>query len=67
MEALISTFVVGFTYFLLGFLWVYLHYKIYDRQLLNELSAFLLIIFWPISFIVSLPHLYKLLRRKLNI
>ena len=61
------TFLMGFSYLLLGFLWVFLHYKIYDRQLLNELSAFFLIIFWPISFLVTIPRIYKLLRRKLNI
>lgn len=61
------TFIVSFGYLLLGFLWIFLHYKIYDRQLLNELSAFFLIIFWPISFFITIPRIYKLLRRKLNI
>jgi len=61
------TFIICFSYFLLGFVWIFLHYKIYDRQLLNELSALFLIIFWPISFLLSIPQIYKLLRRKLNI
>lgn len=61
------TFIICFTYFLLGFGWIYVHYKVYDRQLLNELGAFFLIIFWPISFILSIPRIYKLLKRNLNI
>jgi len=61
------TFIMGFSYLMLGFLWVYLHYKIYNRQLLNELSVFFLIILWPISFLFTIPTIFRLLRRKLNI
>ena len=59
-------FIIYFSYFLLGFIWIYLHYNIHRRQSLNQLSA-LSIIFWPISFLTTIPRIYKLLRRKLNI
>ena len=54
-------------YVVLGFGWIYAYYVIYDVKINNSLGTFLLIMCWPVSFLYSIPTIYKLIKEKLNI